>query len=944
MLLVFQSCQFQQSIKPAENAFEQHQPPAAGLQADPALITGRLDNGFTYYLYANNEPRDRVSVHLNLQVGSIHEDDNEQGLAHFIEHMVYNGSTHFPPGELVKYFQSIGMQFGADANAHTGFTETVYDMLLPDGSAAQVEKALLVMKDFAAGALLLADEIEREKDIVLMEKRTRDSVAYRTFVRTLNFSLPGTVFARRLPIGLEKTIASADTSTMKRFYDTWYRPDKMSLVMVGNVDTDMVKTMIQNTFGGLSPRLPIKKEPDIGHLSHKGLNPFYHYEQEAGSTTVTLEHVTLIPHEKDTLEHRQKIFTEHMANMIIQNRLNKMTRQESPPFTSASIGSGTYFKNVEYAEISATCPPENWQASLFAIEQALRAATVHGVTQPELDRVKSDMAAALDNGVKSAATRASKSIAGEIISCINEDKVFQSPAQEQTIYGKMLSTMTTEDIHRALQRIWREDHRLILVTGNADLTDGQPSPEAAILAAYRNSTAIPVARAEAEEKAQFPYLPVPQTPGDILQKKDLTDIGISLVEFKNGVRLQLKKTDYKENEILFAMTFGNGRSDEPEAHPGLSFITAEVINESGLGAMDKETLEEALAGKNTKIVFGVDDGYFFFQGQSVPEEIDLLFQLLYAYIVDPGFSEQAFDLTVNRYDQRYQSLTRSVEGTMPLKGEQFLSGGDSRFGIPSLVQFKANTLADVRKWLTPSLTHDRLEISIVGDMDPDRVIQAARTFMGALPRRTPPVRTRRVASLDFPAGRMLVDQVNTNVPKGNLVLTYPTDEFWCIGRTRRLSALGAIVSERLRLVIREKLGAAYSPYAYNRPSQVYPFFGLFHVVVPIDPAQSDMVITEIKHISDDIREKGVTEEEVRLAVDPILTHIKDIRRTNGYWLSSVLKDAWRHPQQLGWSRTIEDDYASITPADIHNMALKYLRNENSAVILSIPRTNKNLSQ
>jgi zinc protease len=216
--------------------------------------------------------------------------------------MLFNGSTNFKPGELVKYFQSIGMQFGADANAHTGFNETVYDILLPQGDRKNLKKGLTVIKDYAEGALLLPSEIDSERRVVLAEKRTRDSAEYRTYIATLNFEFPHAKISKRLPIGKEEILKKADHKRLKEFYDSWYRPEKMILVMVGDFDTQAAISLIKENFSSLSSRAPPVREPDVGKINHFGIKPFYHLEKEAGNTTTSIEVVEKVSKEPDSFQ------------------------------------------------------------------------------------------------------------------------------------------------------------------------------------------------------------------------------------------------------------------------------------------------------------------------------------------------------------------------------------------------------------------------------------------------------------------------------------------------------------------------------------------------------------------------------------------------------------------------------------------------------------------
>jgi zinc protease len=326
----------------------------------------------------NQEPKDRVSMHLNIQAGSAHEEEGEQGMAHFLEHMLFNGSKHFPPGELVKFFQSIGMQFGNDANAHTGFYETVYDVLLPDSKKESLEKGLLVFQDYAEGALLLEEEVEKERKIILAEKRTRDSAAYRTYEASLEFEFPDAIISKRLPIGTEEIIRSTTRESLKNFYDAWYRPDNLTLVMVGDFSTEMAEALLHEKFSSLKPRTAPRLPPPFGTINHIGIKPFYHYEKETGNTTVSIGLVQQILAEPDSFELQKRLLIDYLGFQIVQNRLDTMVRKPDTPFTKASASSGIAFRQIQYADISAYCSPENWEKSLAMLEKTLRTISIYG--------------------------------------------------------------------------------------------------------------------------------------------------------------------------------------------------------------------------------------------------------------------------------------------------------------------------------------------------------------------------------------------------------------------------------------------------------------------------------------------------------------------------------------------------------------------------------------
>jgi zinc protease len=907
------------------------------LAPDPALVFGKLPNGFRYVLMENSNPKNRISMHLNIQAGSLYEKDDQQGLAHFLEHLAFDGSEHFAPGEMVKFFQKIGMQFGPDANAHTAFDETVYDVLLPDNTQKSIEEGLMVLKDYSHGLLLLPTEVDRERKVILAEKRTRDSVWYRTYLATVNFEFPESRIPKRMPIGDEKVLESADQKIIKDFYDTWYRPDKMVLIMVGDFDKKLAASLITEKFSNLTAKAPERKFEGLGEVSHQGIKPFYHFEKEAGNTEVGIEVIQKKAPDADSLAYQKQLLIKKIANRIVQDRLDTLLRKPDTPFTSASVGSSRFLKEIEYAEISAQGKPENWDKMLSIIEQQLRQAISYGFTEAELNRVKKDIAAGFDNAVKKAATRDSSDLARDLIHHINSDRVFQSPQQEKDLLSSFVQSLGVKEVHEAFKKSWSPDHRLIMVTGNVNLSGTEKKPEEQILSVFDKSKSVAVSKPEDDKVVVFPYLPEPQEKGKIVRRTELTDLGIVQIDFENGIRLNLKKTDFEANEVIASLSFGTGKSDEPENKPGLSELSESLINESGLGALNRDELERALAGKSTSVSFDVADDSFALDSKTITEELPLMFQLIYAHLKDPAFRQDAYALVMEKYRQKHLSLSQSVNGMMYLEGIRFLAGGDSRFGLQSYDNFKKLGIDDVRNWVSEPLKNQVTELSVVGDFDVEKVIELAAKYIGTLPR--PSIKDKNTSRLPkFPSGKSLNLSVETQIPKGIVVVAYSTDDIWDISRTRRLNMLASVFSEQMRERIREKLGAAYSPMASNDPSKAYPGYGTFKAFISVNPEQAEMVAQEVKAISSDMIQKGISKDELQRAVDPMLTSIKDMRRKNSYWLSIVLRGSKEHPQQIEWSKTILNDVASITTDDILAMAKKYLDNETSATMIIKPKT------
>ncbi|MCF8124771.1 MAG: insulinase family protein [Desulfotignum sp.] len=908
---------------------------------DPQLVHGILPNGFQYVLMKNSTPEDRVSVHLNISAGSVHETDQEQGVAHFLEHMLFNGTEHFKPGELVTYFQSIGMDFGADANASTSFFHTVYDLSLPKGDKTHLDDALVVIQDYAKGALLLENEIDRERSIILAEKQERDSVSYRSFKRSFAFELPGSILTKRLPIGKESVIETADRKKLKQFYDRWYRPDNMVLIMVGDIDIQVAKKLIQKRFQSLQPRLtqPLPEPVDVRWPPHDSIKPFYHHEPEAGNTQVAIERIEYTDFAAQTPDLLKQTVTRSLADTILQNRLSNMIRQQRADFSSASVYSGTFLRHLSMAAITADCNPEDWENTLAQLEKTLRQALESGFTQKELDRVKADAVSQLSAGVRQAGTRKTPHLARTVLGSVQDRKLFLSPQQKKELLAPYIENLSIEQVNQVFKDVWKPDHRLILVTGNAQIpSDAGASSEDKILQVFKESSRRPAGLFQSTVSKDFPYLQIPDTPAKIgHHKKNVRNLGINVVELDNHIRLNLKQTDFKKGRFLFKVVFGPGRACEPEDKPGISHISQQTVRKSGLSAMNPDQLEEALAGRDVSIEFSVEDTYFSLSGSADPQEIELVFQLIYAFLSDPGFRPESLALAKTQYRQMYDALKQTPEGIMRIKGERFLAGGNPWFGMAHPDEADQITLTDIRSWLTPYFTTRGVEISMVGDFDPDVAVSQALVHLGGgAPTKKAVLCTDVQAPVLFPGGKSLDVTLDTKIDKGMVRLAFLTDDYWDIQQTRALSILSRVVSERLRKVIREKIGAAYSPYAFNQPYMVHDGYGVMQIVVPVSRKNSDMVVQTLQKIISDIVAEGISPQEVTLALNPVIKQLHVLRQSNTYWLNSVLADSKKHPERFAWADTIVSGYSSITHEDLTALAGKYLKLTESALIRIMP--------
>jgi zinc protease len=895
------------------------------LKPDPAAHWGRLPNGVRYVVLSNREPRARASLRLVVGSGSLYETETQRGLAHFLEHMAFNGSTHYAPGTLVEYLQRLGMSFGADTNAQTSFDDTIYLLELPDTQPHTLTDGFQVFADYAGGLVLEPKFIEKERGIILAEKRARDSVDYRTWVAEHEFLLADSLIPKRLPIGLADIIDHATRQDFVDFYDHWYRPENLAVVAVGDFDPAAVERQIQDVFSTLKARTPSRPQPDLGRIpAAPGLHVQFHPEPEAARVTVSLQTITAYSGEPDTAAVRLKYLPRDMAFQMLTRRLSILAKKENAPFTSGYANAEDSYDFYRSTAIELSCKPENWRGALAVAEQELRRALEFGFQPGELTEATANYLNSLEQGAKQAATRRSSDLAGELVSCLRRGEVFTHPDADLALYRPALARLTVDDCLQGLRDAWKADQRYLFVAGNVDLAHESTPADQLIAGLYEASRATPVKPPEKMANAAFAYTSFGPTPA-VARHEHVDDLDVHLVEFANGVRLNLKKTDFEANAIHVTIRVGTGRLSEPAAtQPGLAFLADRTFILGGLGRHSIDDLQRLFAGKTVGLDFGVRDDAFILGGKTNRDDLLVQLQLLTAYLVDPGYRPEALRQAHKGIEQLYNRFAHTPGGPMQTEVPRLLASDDPRFGLPEEKVVMSRTLEEVRAWLAPQFASGAAEIAVVGDLDVDATIAAVAQTLGALPQRAPKPELAEARRVLFPAPFAKSYQVTTEIPQGLVTIFWPTTDSRDVKLARRLSLLGEILSDRLRVKVREEMGDAYSPQAFSAPSDTYTHYGFMLAQITIDPAQAQKIIDTVLGLAADLQKQGATADELDRAKKPILTALKDSARTNGYWLNNVVGSCQEFPQRLDWCRTRYSDFEGITKAEIDALAAQYL--------------------
>lgn len=907
---------------------------ASDIPADPKAVFGKLPNGMRYLIYPNSEPPGRVSLRLHIAAGSLMEADDQRGLAHFLEHMVFNGSKNFTPEELIPRMQRLGIAFGAHVNAYTSFDETVYMLDLPDLSEEMMKLGFTVMRDFGDGAKLETEEIDKERGVILSEKTSRDSVGYRLMQQQFEELLPGSLVTKRFPIGVEDVIQNAPRERFVDFYTRYYTPERMTFIVVGDVKPDEIEARIRESFGTLANPAEPGKNPELGAIAPpEGIKAAVFADKEVTSTDLSLVSIRPFKPVADTRTRRLSMLPLGLAHAAISRRFERIAKKEGSPVAGGSASRQELFNHAELGSFDVTVAGDRWQEALPVLEQEFRRAIEFGFTDAEIAEAKANLLNAYQQAVKTAPTRKSDGIATAVARSVNDGSVFSTPETDLEVVSKGLDTATPETCHAAFREFWADQGLHLILT-----TKEEPeNATAALLSIYEESRSQEVEPPAQTAAATFAYTDFGK-PGTVKSRKEVEDMELSQLVLSNGVRLNLKRTDFEKGSVRLLARFGSGKLTQPKDRPGLDFFASSVFDAGGLGKHSVDDLQQILAGRNVGTGFSVGDDSFSLSGRSTPEDLELQLQLMCAQLTDPGYREEALTQFSKAIPMILQQLRHSPAGAQAAM-DAWLHGGDSRWGVPDEKKLAAFTLEEVREWLSPALTKDYLELSIVGDFDESVLLPLVLKTFGALPTRAgekPALASARKVSLPKSPAEVTFTY-DSKIAQGTAMVVWKTDGLR--GNTklfRRLNLIGEILSDRLRKEIREKLGASYSPNAAAGGSEGLEGFGYLAAECSGKAEDTKRLADIAAKLADSLAAEGTNDDELERARKPLQSQIEKSKRDNSYWLGTVLAQSQEDPARLDLIRGRDADYASITPKELNAVAKKFLDDKNALKVLIRP--------
>lgn len=892
------------------------------LKPDSAIVFGALENGMRYEVQKNAYPAGRVSMRFRVDVGSRVEGSNERGIAHFLEHMAFRGSTHFPDDTVMKRMAALGLRTGADANASTSETQTVFRLDLPNNNAESVQAALTFFRDIADGLTLDAQSVDSERKVVLSEARLADTPIRRMGQRSGRFVLASLHKELKPAIGAVETINSITQGQLANFYHAYYRPERVTLVVVGDLDLQELVARMGTQFGdwrgtGNERTSPAEDEPRAVGRAHVdtegGVGNFVHMywtKPDDGAP--------------DSQARRRDNLVTTVAMGVLDRWYDVVAQRDHPPFYASGADQSRRAHIGATTAITVSFEEGQWRAAL-AHAEALRRGVLKGVVpQKEVDAVASRILARYRISAETTDNHPTPQIAEVLLGDLDEDRVSQSPAEQFEQASRVLKGLKVETVNEALKAAFSGEGPLVWLRSAAPVAGG----DAELMNVLAAAQSGPAERVSVPIASTWPYTKFGRA-GRVSQNTYIADLDATTVQYANGVRLNVKRTQFTPDQVGVTVGIGRGVRDLPTNGPPLDWAINNVFIRAGLKALDYDGMQALLVDKRYGTSFLATQEAFALSGTTRPSDLDTELQVLAAYCTAPGLRGGVFEQSRNGYMDIMQGWQSDPYHLLQLDFQGLIRSGDPRYTQPTFDGMRAVRVRDLRDAIVPELANEYMEITIVGDVKVDDAIASVGKTFGAFkprhPKTSPPI-----ADGPFPQATSspVVRTHAGEESKGAAAIAWPATEMLADGRRfYALSMLAAIMNTRLSDRLRAALGTSYAGQVGYWPSEVGPESrSVMVALADISPSQESLFFEEIAKISLDLKSTPVSQEELDRAQKPRIANLATSMSLNGFWMH-WLNLSQRDPRRLEFARHAMTDLKSIEPKDVQAAAEEFLRND-----------------
>ena len=903
------------------------------LSADDRVVWGRLANGIRYALLEHPGAPNRVTMKFLILTGSIEETEENLGIAHFIEHMAFNGTRHFDAGELASFFQQLGMELGQDVNALTAFDHTVYGLEFWESNESLLRKGLLFFRDIADGIKFETAEIDKERNVILSELRSRDGLSYRAEVASYQVIFNGLTFTDRMPIGTPQSIKHLRRDQFLEFHRNWYRPDLMVLVAVGDFQSSQLSSLIEENFSDIKKPSTSLPKRNIGRLKKsRSLNAAAFRVSHVGAASVRAASVAAPRNRADSSDARRQKFYRNFSMSLLQRRLG-----DTLPFASKGSAGYTQFFDHDAAIASIDVSGNKWQEGVRALDRVIRYTHNKGFAEKDIlwQRNRSLFRA---QKLRSLYPKMDPSkICEHIVKSITEDTVFIGYDHDFSSQIDYLKDLNKRTVHRSFKECWELDNMSYHIAGDAEIKDAGKN----IIAEITKGRKDPANLQKFQYQSEFEFEPVSWgKTGVVVESKTIPEIGAHLMRFDNNVRLNLIESHHEPGAVRVIVRVGGGFFDLKKNLPGLREFALQSF--LGGGTSRYEPYQISSIVKSAMINFGfdlTDHDAFSFRGMMGSESLDYYLGIVTEYLHRPTIYRFSYKNAIRGAAQYRTSSSIGIQNGYRAF-QSYIFKGDGRFSWGTRRDYAEVSVNDVRDWLEEPLKTGYIEVSIVGDINKDEVVESMAKTLGALD-------DRRIQKLNAAPDR----EVKINAPAGFRQLEFTGQEhqamvvgFWPIKQELKLQdrialeVLSGVIERRLWDRLREDLGLSYNPKAEFQSFREYPAFAAIEAQIDTSPDHAPELAQAILNISKEIAENGISESEVYDAIGPVKIKTRQAFRSNEFLLNFVLKRAQEKPESIDDAIAVMQDIVASLKAEIVNTYAKTLFHpDNSRAAAIIPK-------
>ena len=902
------------------------------LAADPAVRFGVLPNGMRYAIMRNTTPKAEVSIRFRIDAGSLNERDDQRGLAHFLEHMSFRGSRHVPAAQAWKGLQRLGMAAGADISAFTTETQTFYQFDLPNADDKTVDAGLMRMRETASELLLRKRGMDAERGPILGEERVRDTPDFRAIQIQRAFFYKGQLVTNRAPIGSLDIIRHAPVSLVRAFYNAYYRPERATLIVVGDIDPDAAEAKIKAHFGAWKPVGRPGPEPKFGAPPKRGEEIKLVVDPNI-SRAVIVGWVAPYDTTPDTAARTRHYLIQNIGLTILNRRLLVAANSAERPFLSAGVTSHSMLRSARLTLLNINIDPQHWRSALTTAETMRRQAMEFGVQQSEVDREVDQLRSYYKAYAAGEATRQTPALAQGMLAAVDQDDLIRSPTQELELISSIVKGLTADEVNTAMRGAFDGGGPLVYISSPTPIVGGEET----VKAAFDAAEAAPITAPPVVAKLVWPYTAF-GTPGAVVEQRHVDDLDVTMVRFANNVRLTVKPTTFTKDQVVVAVKVGGGLLELPTDR-GTARWAADALVQGGLAAMPIDDVQRVLAAKIFGVGFSTGDDGFIFTSGTRPEDLDTQLQVFTAYVSAPGWRPQAFERIKSDVSPILNDLAASPNGVVQRDLSYLLHNDDPRWANPTHLDIAAQHLDDLRAVLDRPLAEGAIEITIVGDVTVPRAIELVAATFGALPPRPAAyVPTSQAVVAHFPAPTLTpVIRYHKGRPdQGVALIAWPGPDIYTdMQKPRDVRIAEQILQTRLFDELRVADGATYQAQTNLETSGVFPGYGYVYAMAEVPPAKTQLFFDTVQKITTDLRTKLVTADELRRARQPRVELFTKGQQTNGYWLNALL-GVQTDPRKLDVIRSTIPDLKHVTAIDVRAAAQSVFADDKAWRLVILP--------